>query len=342
MRWDRVLTVARKDLDEFGKNRYVLGTILFFPLLVSVILPVIYVIPINQLGAQRGNPIDIEFDILYEFSDVSISNTTFVGARIDRAEISNSVLQGCIVTNSTITGSIINWTEVSNSSIAFSLVMNSNYFYPVENTGNSFVGSQIIGEDSELKQLQDIMFNVLLLLLIMIPVTVPTVTASYSFVGEKVNRSLEPLLATPITDKELLLGKAGSIFVLSMTATAVAFVVATAMVDLLTEPVLGYYPLPTVYWIAGIVLLAPGMCMMSILTNVLVSSKVNDVRVSQQVGSIVVLPLLVFFVSSLSGLMTSELSSLLVFSGLIFAADLVVLWLSLRIFRREEILVSWK
>jgi len=342
MRFDRVLTVARKDLDEFGKNRYVLGTILLFPLMVSVILPVIYVVPINELGAQRGDPLDLEFDIVYELSGVTVANTTFYSARIDGANITDCVLNGCIVTGSVVARSIVSWSEVSNSSVVYSLLTSSNLFYPVLNSGNTFVDSQIIGEDSELKQLQDIMFNVLLLLLIMIPVTIPTVTASYSFVGEKVNRSLEPLLATPITDTELLLGKAGSIFVLSMVATLAAFAVATVTVDVLTEPVLGYYPLPTTYWIAGVGLLAPGMCLLSIFVNVLVSSKVNDVRVSQQVGSIVVLPLLAFFIVSLSGLMSADLRSLAIFSAVIFATDLVVLWISLRIFRREEILVSWK
>src|SRR5438105_12909686 len=36
----------------------------------------------------------------------------------------------------------------------------------------------------------------------------PATLASYSMVGEKVERSLEPLLATPASDGEILLGKA--------------------------------------------------------------------------------------------------------------------------------------
>src|SRR5689334_12232902 len=35
----------------------------------------------------------------------------------------------------------------------------------------------------------------------------PTSIAAYSIVGEKVEKSLEPLLATPTTDSEILLGK---------------------------------------------------------------------------------------------------------------------------------------
>jgi ABC-2 type transport system permease protein len=42
---------------------------------------------------------------------------------------------------------------------------------------------------------------------VLIPTGLPSIVASYSFVGEKVEKSLDPLLATPTTDGELLLGK---------------------------------------------------------------------------------------------------------------------------------------
>ena len=41
---------------------------------------------------------------------------------------------------------------------------------------------------------------------------IPTTLASYSIVGEKVEKSLEPLLATPTTDGEILVGKGISSF----------------------------------------------------------------------------------------------------------------------------------
>ena len=41
----------------------------------------------------------------------------------------------------------------------------------------------------------------------MMPLMVPVTIAAYSIVGEKVTRSLEPLLATPISTTKLLLGK---------------------------------------------------------------------------------------------------------------------------------------
>jgi len=84
------------------------------------------------------------------------------------------------------------------------------------------------------------------------------------------------------------------------------------------------------------------MCLMSILTNVLISSKVNDVRVSQQIGGVLVLPILLFFIFSLTGVLSTSLLAMILFSLGIIGADMVILALSLRVFRREEILVSWK
>ena len=47
---------------------------------------------------------------------------------------------------------------------------------------------------------------------VIIPVVLPSIMGSYSIVGEKIEKSLEPLLATPTTDGELLLGKSLATF----------------------------------------------------------------------------------------------------------------------------------
>ena len=42
---------------------------------------------------------------------------------------------------------------------------------------------------------------------VILAASLPLGIASYSIVGEKIQKSLEPLLATPMTDSEILLGK---------------------------------------------------------------------------------------------------------------------------------------
>ena len=55
---------------------------------------------------------------------------------------------------------------------------------------------------------QIILFNTALLYFLLLPAIIPLAIAVYSIVGEKEQTTLEPLLATPISDVELFLGKA--------------------------------------------------------------------------------------------------------------------------------------
>ncbi|MBU1158875.1 MAG: ABC transporter permease subunit [Candidatus Thermoplasmatota archaeon] len=342
MRLDRAIIVAKKDLAEFRKNRFIFASIMIMPIIISLVLPAIYVAPLRMLAEERIDPLDLQFDIQFTFENVRISNATLFDAQMDNVTIENCIIQESIIRNSIVRDSIINGSEIDGCMLHDSIITGSNIVDVLIDDGNFVTGSSREGGDDELESLKDILFNMILLLLIIIPVMIPTVTASYSFVGEKTNRSLEPLLATPASDLELLMGKAGAIFVLSMVATWVSFVLCVASINFLTEPFLGYYPLPNLYWVLVVLLLAPGMCLMSIFTNVLISSKVNDVRVSQQIGGVLVLPVLGFFVLSMAGVVSAGILPLLLFSCVVFAADAGILLLSVRVFRREEILVRWK
>lgn len=342
MRFDRAWIVARKDLAEFARNRYIMLTIVLMPVFVAVLLPIIYVVPINQLARQSTGEVDLVFDIQSSLSNLTLQSAIMFDVELDNVTVTNSILTGCIVRNSVIENSSFSESMIERSEVRDTMLYRCYLVNLTVDSGNTLKESKYEGGSVELEALKAIMFNVLLILLIMTPVMIPTVTASYSFVGEKVNRSLEPLLATPATDLELLVGKSGSIFLVSMGATWIGFALAVVMVDVLTQPVLGYYPLPNPYWMVGILLLAPAMCLMSILTNVIISSKVNDVRVSQQIGGVLVLPILLFFFFTLAGFLSTDLVPMFAFSFGILGADLVILWISLRVFNREEILVSWK
>jgi type IV secretory pathway TrbL component len=69
---------------------------------------------------------------------------------------------------------------------------------------------------------------------------------------------------------------------------------------------------------------------------------VSDVRTSQQIGSIVVLPAIAFFVVALAGVVVLNELYMLLLAAAILVVDLLVFYISLRTFQREEILVKWK
>ena len=112
--------------------------------------------------------------------------------------------------------------------------------------------------------------------------------------------------------------------------------------NFLATPIIGHAPLPDLTWLIGVFVLAPLFCVMSIALNVIVSSRVSDVRASQQIGSLVVLPVVALFVISLSGLFTLGPLVMLAISGAIGLVDVGIAYLTLKTFQREEILVRWK
>jgi hypothetical protein len=127
-----------------------------------------------------------------------------------------------------------------------------------------------------------------------------------------------------------------------MAATWLSLIPFVILVDVIAGPVIGHYPLPNPIWIVGAFILAPLFCLLSISANVLVSSRVNDVRASQQIGSLIVLPLVAFVIITIAGFITLDLFYMSAFALLIALVDAAVVYLSLKVFRREEILIRWK
>jgi ABC-type Na+ efflux pump permease subunit len=170
----------------------------------------------------------------------------------------------------------------------------------------------------------------------------PASIAAYSIVGEKVEKSLEPLLATPTTDGEILLGKSIAAFippVLAMWAGASIFMVAA---DYLSHDLLSFYYFPN--WTAGVMLLllAPLAAIMSIELAVIVSSRVSDVRGANQIGSLLFIPFMGIFLAGAEGIFPFTAYNLLIFSGIVLIGDLVLFFVSASTFNREEILTKWK
>jgi ABC-type Na+ efflux pump permease subunit len=174
-------------------------------------------------------------------------------------------------------------------------------------------------------------------------VTLPTAIASYSIVGEKVQKSIEPLLATPTTEREILLGKSIAAFLPPVAALYIGAVIFMALIDSLTYSTLGYFYFPN--WNMGVImfLLAPLGSILSIEFDILISSRVSDVRAAQQLGGIVALPFVGIYVLAETNILSLESSSnLLIISASLVAIDVILFYISEGVFRREKILTKWK
>jgi len=172
--------------------------------------------------------------------------------------------------------------------------------------------------------------------------SLPTGIASYSIVGEKIQKSLEPLLATPMTDSEILLGKSIAAFVPPITAIWASSVVFMVLMDLITHAGLGYLYYPN--WSFGVILLvlAPLASILSIELTVILSARANDVRSVQQFTGVMFFPFLIIYVMTEIGVIQLTTINLLIMSGIFLVIDLLLFYLSTKTFKREEILTRWK
>jgi ABC-type Na+ efflux pump permease subunit len=178
---------------------------------------------------------------------------------------------------------------------------------------------------------------------VMLAGVVPTAIASYTIVGEKVEKTLEPLLAAPVTDGEILFGKAISAFIPSILAILGGSILFMALADVATFNALGYYYFPDLNTVITLFLMVPLAVLMSVEWNVVVSGRVTDVRVAQQLGGLVAIPFAaIYLLGLLNYVPLNVASNILIIAGILALADVALFTVTRRTFKREEILTKWK
>ncbi|HYR93855.1 MAG TPA: ABC transporter permease subunit [Methylomirabilota bacterium] len=180
-----------------------------------------------------------------------------------------------------------------------------------------------------------------LILFMLIPTVVPLTMAIYSVIGEKSARTLEPLLAAPIGVGELLFAKSLASTVPSVIVTWLAYGIYLGSVKSLgSEAAVRAVTAPR--WILAIVIMVPLLTLLSVNLGILISTRVNDVRVAQQIGGLVVVPVVGLGIAQVTGQVVINNESFINFSLLLVTADAAVFWLARLAFQRENILVRWR
>jgi len=176
---------------------------------------------------------------------------------------------------------------------------------------------------------------------LMIPAILPVIIAAHSIIGEKEIKSLEPLLATPITIYELLLGKSIAATIIPVISTWIAYGL-TVIIELfiVPPPVFTYLVRPV--WLLGIGLLGPVLAFLSVFIGIIISSRVNDTRVAQQLGGLLVLPIVAGSIVVLMGQLYITVLHMILTIIMFIAITFVVYIIAIDLFERENILTKWK
>ena len=179
------------------------------------------------------------------------------------------------------------------------------------------------------------------LLFLLLPTILSSIIASYSVVGEKTGRTLEPLLATPVRTMELLVAKSLTAVLPAVFVTwgAAALFALTFSLAAMSPRVLSAVISPG--WLVVLVLCTPLLALVSVAATVAVSSRMNDARSVQQISVVLILPIMLLFLGQLAGLLV--LDPLLGLAGAAVLAGLAAgaIWIAVKLFQREVILTRW-
>lgn len=176
---------------------------------------------------------------------------------------------------------------------------------------------------------------------LIIPLMASSVIASDSFAGEKERKTIEALLATPISDSELLFGKMLVSFIPSMIITVLSFGLYSTIFDCLSFNLFnGIILLPNVDWFLLIFGLAPTVALASIGLTVIISAKVKGFKEAQQISVILLIPILALIFGQISGAIIFGPGIIALLIGVFVIIDFTVFRIGLKMFKREEILAQ--
>lgn len=155
--------------------------------------------------------------------------------------------------------------------------------------------------------IQDVMIDLLMnsimpVFFMLIPVMVASVMAASAFIGEKEKRTLETLLYSPLSLRQLFQAKVLASFVMSMLVSISSFLLMLIVVEVEVKLTTGVFYLPGLSWLITMLLLSPTISMIAISLIVRGSAKAQTVEESQQRAVFLILPFILLVVGQFTGL----------------------------------------
>jgi ABC-2 type transport system permease protein len=175
---------------------------------------------------------------------------------------------------------------------------------------------------------------------LILPLMVASVIAADSFAGEKERKTLEALLYTPTSDRELLVAKMLSAMVPAVTIAWVGFLLYSVTANVAAWSTMGRIFFPNLMWVVLAIWVAPAVAGLGLGITVLVSARAETFQEAYQLGGVVVLPILLLVVGQATGVLYFSSWMVLVLGLFFWIVDAVLLTLGARRFRRSELAVG--
>src|SRR3954465_12543683 len=204
--------------------------------------------------------------------------------------------------------------------------------------------SQVAGVTGNLSndaRIQLFLFQQFLMMFLITPVTGAMALASHAVVGEKQARTLEPLLATPVSTFELLTAKVLGALVPTLAISAIGLGLYLGGIAAFAAPGVAA-AMASLRTLLLTTLVAPAAALVSLQAAILISSRVNDPRTAQQFGVLIIIPLTGVLVAQFTGSIWLSAATLALLGVGLLAFWVLLTLLSVIVFEREAILTRWR
>ncbi len=178
-----------------------------------------------------------------------------------------------------------------------------------------------------------------LLFMLGIPILVPATLAAFAVAGERQQETLEPMLESPISREEFLLGKAIAVFIPAVAIAYVVFALYIIVIQLFAEPTVASAVIDTGDIVAQVVF-TPLLAAWSIWVGIALSTRTSDVRVAQQLSVVSSLPLLVLTMAFAFSVIEPSLELAVILGVVLLIADTAAWRLIAALFDRERLIAG--
>ena len=173
---------------------------------------------------------------------------------------------------------------------------------------------------------------------LIIPLMVASVMAADSFAGERERRTLEALLYSPTSDRELFLAKLLSSWLAALVVTLAGLILYAIMANAAAWPTIGRVFFPNLMWLILTLWVAPAAAGFGLGVMVLVSGRAQGFQDAYQTGGVVVIPILLLVFGQISGVMYFSLGLVFLLGLALWCIDAALVWFGSRAFRRGRLI----
>ena len=173
---------------------------------------------------------------------------------------------------------------------------------------------------------------------LLIPLMVASVIAADSIAGERERRTLEALLYTPTSDRELLVAKLLSSWLAAIGVALAGFLLYSVMANAAAWDMLNRIFFPNLMWIVLMIWVVPSTAGLGLAIMVLISARSQGFQDAYQIGGMVVIPVLLLVFGQASGVMYFNVWVVLLLGLVFWVIDAALIGIGSRAFRRGQLI----